>query len=166
MCITNPQISLSGFLHFPTGQKRVDNSDKFQDLNSSLDFQIDQGHWRRIKRVESKVTQTKGLKGLLLHWASFPQCGPCTETPMPHRCSLGLLYCRPTAFTSDRGNSVVLHSTLTFLAPLFFVLALSLDQHHKNKTALAWGGLQTQGPGPLKNDQARRSSFPSHIPFF
>lgn len=100
-------------------QKQADYSDKFQDLNISLDFQIRQGSWRRIKRVESKVTQTKRLKSLFLHQASFSPCGPCTDTCILHCCSLGLLHRHPHVFTSDRGNSSVVHTKLTFLARPF-----------------------------------------------
>lgn len=72
MCYKPPDL-FSSFLYATKEQKWAYCSDKFQDLNISLDFQIHQGGWKRIKRVESKVTQTKGLKGLFLHQASFSQ---------------------------------------------------------------------------------------------
>lgn len=71
------------------GPKGTNSNDKFQDLDKGLDFQIQQGSWRRIKGVESKVTKRKGLKGLVLYQASFARFGPYRKTPLPHCCPLG-----------------------------------------------------------------------------
>lgn len=152
MCITSPKISLPKFLHSTKGQKPADYSDKFQDINISLDFQIHQGSWRRIKRVESKVTQMKGFKGLFLRQASFSQCGPHVNISLLHRSSLGLLHWGPLLPTSDCGSSSDLHSTPTFLAPLFCSACLP---HHENKMALCivWGDPQTQGPQLPQDEQ-------------
>lgn len=97
-----------------------------------------------MKRVESKVTQTKGLRGL-----SLQSRDPFALSDI----HLGLQHCCPPVSSNDNGavSSSILYSL--FLR-LLFPLALSFHHPHKNKQDLrsAWGDPQKEGPGPLLDD--------------
>lgn len=110
-----------------------------------------QGSWRGIKRSESKVTQTRGLKELSLHQASFSGCGPWAQLLGSSAVHLGPWHCHPPA-PGDSGAAS--SSTLYSLLCLPFAPVLSFHHPHKNKKALcsAWGDPQMEGPGPLQDE--------------
>lgn len=70
------------------GQKWNDSSDKFQDLNNGLDFQIHQGTWGKIK-LSPRSPKWKGLRAEFSPGFPFLIWAHVKAFPTPHCCPLG-----------------------------------------------------------------------------